>query len=645
MSDIMSAEGMTSDDESVASTSIPELTNRRMVPIASGYPVSIWAPAILVAPGLIDTVSSNLRSVLNALGIPAVSVLYYRMRCTAAPGESSHLFVAVDDRERVIRVPPARLAMITSTVDVLQLKLYTASVTADPLGSLLVKISGGGERMNRFPPMFGFKMPKGERQLLDRRIELEALRRDGYIGLIFLPVPGVDHRVQLTSEIASLWGFSLVATEKKWPDLLVLRNDLPERVDFGGVPDETWLSHALSRVQEDHLPVVEIDGLWMGSLPRPSFESRALVFYAILSWVRVNRLPYITARTFHCYVRRDLSAVVALGSLRDRNELISFLESFSFDSLSVERVKGEAAAALVVFGGRVSGRNPRDVAIRDAGTDSWLVVHGPSEKQAPVTGGKQGITVKEMEQMLRDYYGSAKACSAPGSPISAADIAKMLLPDLVKVIRIAECEASKMGVCILGGDDESKQASRAPLPAAWTISHRAYRSAIRTHVLRTHDSLGVFRLGMFGSPFFSFEIHQYAQLPQDSRYVPVVSQISLSPDQGAPEDALLKSLVGTVWQLTVKETATESNPATEVDVIHVATDRESEEVKKLLFSAWRSGHLIGTWCRVMLTHREALSISVAGGTVDPLLAHAGDSVADGNRWLDVTRRAITECSI
>lgn len=584
---------------------------------------------------------------LNALGVPTVAVLYYRVRATAKPGQTSHLFVAVDERERVVRVPSSRLSLITSTIDAEKLKLYNGSVTADPLGSLLLKVNGStGERINRFPPIFGFKMPKGDKSIYDRRPELEALRRDGYLAMTFLPVPGVDHRMQLMSEIASLWGYSLVATEQRWPDLLVLRHDTAERDDLGGVPDETWLHHALSRVLEDHLPIVEVDGLWMGSLPRPSLESRSQVFYAVLDWVRMRRLPYITARTFHCYVRRDLSCVVALGSLRDRMELIAWLEAYPFESLTVNRAKGEINAAAAVFGtthDETDGdEQKRSIALRDGSTDNWLVV---SNAWTPGKGklGRSLFSAKNLEDELRAYYGTVETCSAAGSPLTGKDVIYMSVSDLLKIVRVAECEAAASGVCLFG-PGSTATASRAALPDAWTVSHRAYRAAVRSHILRTHDSLGVYRLGPYVSQFFSFEVHQYISMPPESRYRPVVSQIDLAPDEGGMEDALLKALVGTVWLLSVQEPATATSAASDIEILQVATDREGEDVRKVLFKSWRTGHIIGAWCRVMLTHREALSISVAGGTVDPLLSHAGDSVVDGNRWLKVTERAMTECS-
>ena len=624
---------------------------------ATGYPVLFSVAGNRIAPGLVDTVSTNLRIVFNALGIPAAAVLYYRVRCSGKNDDSSHMFIAVDEREQVVRVSPARLSLITSTIDTDRLKLYTASVTADPLGALLLTgpIPASGERFNRFPPIFGYKAPKGDKQLYDRRAELQVLRRDGYLAMTFLPVPGVDHRMQLTTEIASLWGYSLAAYDHHWPDLLVLRNDIPERDDLGGVPDETWLHHALSRVLEDHLPIVEVDGLWMGSLPRDLpgslprdlpgslprnvaqvTISRAKVFYAVLDWVRMRRLPYITARTFHCYVRRDLSCVVALGSLRDRTELVAWLEAYSFNSLNVDTaVNGEIAVASAVFSdGRAAssvtiGGSTSLPRIAVATGSEWLIV-GPRVPPKDTNN---------LEQELRAYYGSPQACSAPGSPLTSQDVAKMPLAKLLKIVRIAECEAAITGVCLLPGEG-----SRQSMQKSWTTSHRAYRSAVRTHTLRTHETLGVYRLGPFASPFFAFDVHQYIAMPKESRYKPVVSQVRLAPEEGESEDRLLKTLVGTVWLLSVKEEATALTPASDIEVIQVATDRDPETVRKILFQSWRTGHIIGVWCRVMLTHRETLSISVAGGTVDPLVAHAGDSIVDGNRWLDITEHAMTECS-
>lgn len=582
-----------------------------------------------IAPGLIDTVSTNIRIVLAALGVPVVAILYYRMKCTAVANQVSHLFVAVDEKEEIIRIPPARLSMLTGLVDAVKLKEYTGSVTADPLGSLLLKVGGAvGERIHRFPPIFGFRAPKGEKQIYDRRPEIEALRRDGYIALTFLPVVGVDHRMQLTAEIASLWGYSIVGKDEKWPDLLVLRDDTPNREDFGGTPDETWLQHALSRVMEDHLPVVEIDGLWMGSLlssraGKINIQARIRVFYAVLDWIRIRRLPYITARTFHCYVRKDLSAVVTLGSIRDRMELIEWLEAYPFEALRITEVKSEIDAALHVFS--AERKKSPNIAVKNSSTSTWLVVHGPE------LSGSEKLSLSDLENMLRGYYGSPQACNAPGSPIKASDIPLLTLQDLVKIVRVAECNAAASGVCLL--DSTRTALDKAPLPESWTTSHRAYRSAVRTHILRSHDTLGVYRMGPYPSPFFAFEVHQYTPLIEEPRYKPIIHQLRLSPDiQG--EDNLLKSLVGTVWLLTVEG----------VDVIQVASDRDGEIVRRTLFDAWKSGHLIGTWCRVMLTHRDNLSISIAGGTVDPLIAHAGDSIVDGNRFLDVTRRALEACS-
>lgn len=587
--------------------------------IPTGYPVMIWALASKLTPGLVDTVASNIKIMLNALGVPAVTVLYSRMKVPEELG-GSHLFTAVDEQERVIRILPSRLAMITSTIDVSAIKEYTAAMTSDPLGALLLKKSPGslGERINRFPPIFGFRAPKGGKQnLYDRRPEVEALRRDGYFALTFLPVPGVDHRIQLASEIATLWGYSLVVQDSHWPDLLVLRNDNADRDDLGGVPDETWLQHALSRVLEDHLPVVEIDGLWMGSQSR-TIESRARVFYAVLDWVRMRNFPYITARTFHCYVRRDLSVVVTLGSLRDRSELTEWLELYPFSALRITIVASEEEAATLVF---IGGK--RNIAMRDSATKTWLVVHSPD---TDTTNGKRNVN---LEKELREYYGDPKTCGVAGSPIKASDIPNLKFSQLLKIIRISECEAATSGICLLNDDG-----------GTWTASHRAYRAAVRSHVLRVHDTLGVYRMGPHKSGFFSSEVHRYIPMLSDSkRYQPVVSQVSLAPDIGESEDQLLKALLGTVWVLTIKE-----GEDKEVDVIQVSSDRDGEVVRRVLFDAWRTGHLIGTWCQVMLIHRESLSINVAGGTVDPLVAHAGDSIVDGNRWLDVTSKALTECT-
>ncbi len=620
---------MTSDAESTVSDVQLRIAS---APIESQYPVTIWVAGRVLAPGLVDTVSTNIKIMLNALGVPVVAVLYYRMRCTSIPGDTSHLFIAVDERQRVVRVPSARLSLITATIDANKLKEYTASITADPLGALLLKVGGGtGERINRFPTIFGYRAPRGEAHVYDRTGELQALRRDGYFALTFLPVPGVDHRVQLTTEIASLWGYSVAGYDKRWPDLLVLRNDAPGRDDLGGVPDETWLLHALSRVLEDHLPLVEIDGLWMGSLPRKSkqhlLESRSKVFYAILDWVRMRRLPYITARTFHCYVRRDLSAVVALGSLRDRMEIVEWLQAYPYDLLLVSQAKNETDAALAIFGGRmVDPTASRGIALRDSGSNTWLIV--TTEPPPP-------SDQETLDKSLREYYGSKEACNAPGSPITSTDISRMSLTDLLKIVRITECEAAASGVCL---------STAVPLPDLWTTSHRAYRAAVRSQVLRTHDTLGVYRMGPYASPFFAFEVHQFVPMPSESRYNAVISEVGLAPDIGQSEDALLKALVGTVWLLTIQEAATATTQASEIDVMQVASDREPEQVRRTLFDAWKSGYLIGIWCRVMLTHREALSISVAGGTVDPLVAHSGDSVVDGNRWLDATQRALKDCA-
>lgn len=592
-----------------------------------GYPLTIAAAGNKIAPGLIDTVSTNIRIVLAALGVPVVAVLYYRMKCTAITDQTSHLFVAVDEKEHIIRIPPARLSMITGAIDVVKLKEYTASVTADPLGSLLLKTGGGvGERIHRFPPIFGFRAPKGEKQIYDRRPEIEALRRDGYIALTFLPVVGVDRRIQLTSEIASLWGYSIVGKDENWPDLLVLRDDTPNREDLGGTPDETWLQHALSRVMEDHLPIVELDGLWMGSLISARVNhSRMRVFYAVLDWVRIRRLPYITARAFHCYVRKDLSAVVALGSIRDRMELVEWLEAYPFEKLRITEVKTEMEAALHIFASDGKKKVTPDIAVKNSSAGTWLVIHGPESSTKP-------MSLTDLENMLRGYYGSPQACNAPGSPITAADVSSLTLQDLLKIVRVAECNAAATGVCLL--DSTRTALDKAPLPDSWTTSHRAYRSAVRTHILRSHDTLGVYRMGPYSSPFFAFEVHQYTSLVEEPRYKPVIHQLKLSPDIEG-EDDLLKSLVGSVWLLTVEG----------VDVLQVASDRDGEIVRRTIFDAWKSGYLIGTWCRVMLTHRDNLSISIAGGTVDPLIAHAGDSIVDGNRFLDVASRAIEACTV
>lgn len=631
-------DGLTSDEDSVMMAPADEEEDRQSF-IASGYPVTLWVEGQDVKPGLVDTVSFNMKHMLNALGVPAVAMLYYRMKSSAVAGESSHLFVAVDDTDHVIRIPSARLAMLTSTIDAVELAKYTGAITADPLGALLLRLgSGNGVRINRFPPIFGFKTARGEKMLYDRRPELSALRRDGYVGLTFLPVAGVDHRIELMTEIASLWGYSVAYRNQQWPDLLVLRNDTPEREDLGGVPDESWLNHALARVQEDHLPIVEIDGVWMGTLRRNGAEhrqeSRARVIYAVLDWFRLRQLPYITARTFHCYVRRDFSAIVALGSLRDRMELIAFLEVYPFDSLVIQRVKGEVAAAQLIYQDRTPQSVGKDqfhsIGIKDG--DAWLVVSAkpvaPKEKT-------------QLESTLRRYY-SGPACAAPGSQLSKEDVSSLPLASLLKVVRLAECEAAGAGQCLIVGQKTARPDLQ--LPSSWTISHRAYRAAVRSHKLRSHDVLGVYRVGPYASPFFAFDVHQYIPPPSSSRYRPVVSQVNLAPDQEGIEDSLLKSLVGTVWLLSIQEEATPTSAANEVDVMQVATDRDGEETRKILFQAWKAGHMIGTWCRVILTHRDALSALIAGGTVDPLLSHASDSIVDGNRWLDVTRHALKECA-
>lgn len=612
-----SVEGISSDAESLSSSSSHDAEFQ-----PTEYPVMIWVAGRKITPGLVDTVSSNMRIFLNALGIPASAVLYYRLRATAVSGETSHLFVAVNEKEQVIRTPASQLSYITGMIDAEKLKQYTASITADPLGALLLKVGGGvGERINRFPPIFGFRAPRGEKQVHNRSQEIEGLRRDGYVALTLLPIAGIDHRLQLLTEIASLWGFALAAKDKNWPDLLVLRNESEGRQDLGGVPDQTWLHHALARVQEDHLPVVEIDGLWMGSLPRSEFlsESRARVLYAVLDWFRMRKLPYITARTFHCYVRRDLSAVVTLGSLRDRLQLTEWLEVYPYHRLGVARVTGETTAATVVFGSRPGSR---DIAVRESTSDSWIVVRSPESSSS------SKFSAKEVEQRLRDYYTDPATCGANGSPLTSADVTKMKYQDLLKIVRVAECDAAVSGVCMLNGSSSSA--------TNWTASHKAYRAAVRSHVLRSHDTIGIYRTGPYTSPFFPSEM---TPLPPDaSRFRPMVSEISLAPEIGKPEDELLKSLMGTVWLLSVHEGDSEAN------IMYVSSDREAEEVRRLLFNAWKSGHLIGTWCRVMLTHKDSLSISVAGGTVDPLVAHAGDSIVDGNRWLDLTKKILSECT-
>jgi hypothetical protein len=105
------------------------------------------------------------------------------------------------------------------------------------------------------------------------------------------------------------------------------------------------------------------------------------------------------------------------------------------------------------------------------------------------------------------------------------------------------------------------------------------------------------------------------------------------------ESRLVEEVVGTVWALTIDE----EYPNSSLNVIQVATNRSGEDVRRILFRAWKSGYLVGNWCRVMLHHKDKLSVSVAGGTVDPLIAHAGDSIVDGNRWLTVTEKALADC--
>lgn len=577
----------------------------------SVYPITIWAEGGSITPGLIDLVSSNITLVLRIFGIPVSYVAYY----STVGVKKSHLFIAIDEKQNVITTSAARLSFLTAFIDVSELKTLVGSLTDDPLGILL---DGKTVRINRFPAVFGFPIfngNKSSRFLLDRKPEIEVLRREGYLALSFLPVPGVDYRKRIASEIATLWGFSVVQNTEhnEWNDILLLKNDTSTD-DEGG---EIWLYSALNRVQEDLLPIVEIEGMWMSEK-----ISRWEVFYAVLKWFEHQKLPYITARTFHCYVRRDLSAFVTLGSLTDKTSLIQFLESFDWSSIKFLILTGkrERDVATQVYS------NPGSIAIKTA-PSTWVFINSSSSKTLPI---------KDFEKTVRDYF--THACNDPTSPISSVDVLNMEFDELLKITRVAECDSAKAtGVCF---------SSKIPLSSSSgaVISHRAYRAAVRTHgKLRTHhDTMGVYTFGSFASPYFP--ISSIIKVPPYIKAI--IHRVSLAgrgEGEGGgkeePEDSLLKALVGTVWVLSAVLDNDE-----EVDIVQVATDRDEEYVKKILFQAWRSGVLIGAWCRVMITHRDTLSVLAAGGTVDPLLAHAGDSVADGNRWLDVTEKILTQCA-
>lgn len=587
------------------------------------YPIVVWVgPYSLIPVARIEATCANIKICLRVLGEPVNNILYY-MSYSQSAEPVTHFFTAVDENGHTIRVTSSRLSYLLSTIDIIRLSTYRA-VSGDPMAAMLLNDPTGkdGERFSRWPSLFGFKFPSIVTSVLefDRRYELEALRRDGYFAISLLPVEGVDHRMQIIHEIASVWGFTVVSWQKRWPDVIIMKNDKSH--DLGGIPEETWILHTLNRIQEDKLPIVEIIGTWIGQLNlnhKP--DARWKLLFAVLTFFDNYPRPYINSRTFNLYVKRDLTIVITLGALKDVQDLSNYLQNYDFKQLDSRKVKNEIDAVCVVYAnkknyGRVIGVKNKD--------NEWILVGYKDHL-------KETVKISVIEKQLNDYF--TKNC-----PKFKDDFE---IEDLIHIVRVSECEESSKAACYLTNDKHN--VNLLGKPKKWEVSHHAYSSTIRTHgKLKSHHVVGVYRFGPNNSPFFVTG-PTFTNIPT-SRYQAVISLISLTGDNEKPEQELLQELLGNVWLLSVKDKLlTSISGWSEVDVMMIGSDRDEEMIKDVLIKSWRNGAFLGSWCTNLLYHTDRLSILVAGGSVDPLIAHAADSMVDGNRLLDVLQTRIQDC--
>lgn len=563
----------------------------------SKFPLLIWAQKEEVSTNKIEIVSRNLKNVLKAFQVPVDDVLYER---TVGNEKFMHLFYGVDENSTLVRIQSGLLANLTGQINVKSLTKYS-TISGDILCAMIPK----AERINIYPPLFGFDETIVE---FGRSFDLEKLRQEGHFAIQLNPVAGIDYRITLMKELAELWGIEFIRASD--PDILVFRTSNKE---FEG----TWLKKNFQRIIEDKLPVINLEGAWM-LLSDTSAVTRTRLLLAVLEFFRKRNLSYITSATYHCYVHKNLSISCALGSVKDMTMLTEYLEDVvrnGFEGIECRKINDGATNEEIV--NQIYRKNTdsrRAIAVKDG--DEWYM------------GYIQGFDMNEqlnIKEELLNYY--RQSCQ----PGLENELNNLSIDDLLKVVKVQDCPQSKHVTCIT------------PLSSKDTLkfqSHRAYQQAVQNEKLKVRKTYGIFKLGPFDSPFFP----SYSSIMDPpTRYGLRMAKISFVKEAEEPEEFLLKKIVGQIWLFSIYDKGSDQEAPTKYDVIQIATDREPEAVKDVCFHAWKSGFLMGNWSKVLLTYKDKVSISVNGGTIDPYIAQASDSIVDGNRWLDMIKRTMKDC--
>ncbi len=573
------------------------------------YPVVIYCPEIDVPVHMIEIVSVNLQYLLRAFSLPVDDIIYHRISSST----SLHLFYAIDNKGLTIYTSASQLANITGRLNMKHISKFSF-ISSDPLCSMIPQ----SVRMNMYPPIFGFDEGVME---FGHVYDIEKLKQDGYFALIFTPVPGVDFRGELIRELAEMWGIEFIRPVE--PDILIFR---VRKKGFFGVPEDYWLKKNLQRLLEDKLPLVTVEGTWMAAVSNNDDNKegpeviRSKIFLSCLEFFKLNNLPYITSQTFYCHVNNDLSVSCALGSAHDMIQLQEYLEQKHFLNFSVTKLPSgtsDVDVANMVYGGK-----QHTIAIIDGG--KWYVVHS----------GKSGSERVDIGKKLREYY---KISCQDGFEDALNNLTD---EELLKVVRISDCARSKKNVVCITPNNNITNGSE-ERNVRFFISHRAYLHAIRSDKLKNRKTIGVYKLGPYGSPFFSS--YPVRVLPP-SRYGLGLSRVLIRKESEDPEEFLLEKIVGKVWLFSIYDKVSSLEVPNRYDVIQISSDRDMENIKDVCYHAWSCGFLMGNWCKVMLKYKDKISISVNGGSIDPYIAQASDSIVDGNRWLDQIRQTMTECT-
>ncbi len=590
------------------------------------YPLLIWCYESDIPPSLTEILTINLRSVLQAFTLPVAEVLHYRTQSTVLMS----LFVAVNSDLSIIRVPAGVLSNITKKLNFKKLIKYSY-ISADPLCSFIPKSS----ILWGDPLIFGFSEGVTE---FGRVYDLQKLKQEGYFAVNFPPdlhdsVLGLSSLPSnLLRELADLWGIEFIRqVVPTSPDILVgpFLIFRTKRMHLFDMPEEQWLNQNLKRILNDELPLVTIEGKWLSTSARSS-ANKLKILLSCLEFFREAKLPYITSSTFFCKVGRNLSVTCALGCVKDMIDLRNYLEeNFSSNFADFGSSTIETNSAIEVAK-RIYRKDPekegRAVAMKEK-EGVWQVAYTkefkPEHKE------------KNIEEELRKYY--KISCQEDfGDTVN-----NLTSEELLKVVRIAECAKAKQGVCFKD-DDQLLLKDGGEDGEIVGYSEHAYRHAIGVGSYNLSEKIvGIYKLGPYHSPFFpSYPVRVLPSL----RYGLNLSEVIIRKTSEDPEDFLLKKIVGKIWLLSIYDKFSNLEVPTRYDVLQIATDKDESEVKDICYHAWSCGFLLGNWSKVMIQYKDKISVSVTGGINDRNIAQAADSIADGNRWLNLIKTTMEECA-